>query len=446
MARNYYQNVAVITCLIILLCEIYSGYNIDELFFNNNLRSFNFFKDSHVRISELKINEGYLFKPSKNINIELALSALNGIEFEKENEYRNKKEFSNNSHIEIKEWNKITKNDFFLNKNLGEKEDITKGIPEPYHISNIRDSINNSIRFYFTPSDKAEYGMEIIYKGTYIPQIYDNIFLILVLSFMYLFSIKTVCQGYIKGKHVAKEYIPKISTLFTFFVILKSLLVLFPAILSSFVCLILTFYFFSISMNPCANIYFLENTKIKKEPIGWVLIVYSESLLIGNILYHFICSSKVLVYLVRHIKNDLLVHLICILVLLLIASFIFFLMICNIFPAKKAQNFVFSFTSSYLIISCYTYFYNLFALRFLNHTNIFQIEPVMFFSYFPKFAFNKQNIFALFVLLIMTFVSIIWPKLLKIINNALATKKKKKKNTHRKKTTNKYDVILNYFT
>ncbi|CRG99332.1 conserved Plasmodium protein, unknown function [Plasmodium relictum] len=421
----------IILSLITFLFNLRSVYNLEESFFNNNFNISNYFTGYHVKIDDLKISESYLFKQPGNINIELALSALKGIDYE--NQHKNIME--DKKKVEINHWNKITKKDFF-NKN--KEENLIKGMPEPFSINNITDNIRN-IKFYFN-NDNLE-NMEIIYKGKYIPKIYNNIFLIFVISFMYLFCIKILFQGYVNGKNIAKNFIPKISTLFTFFVILKIMLLVIPPFLCASLSIIVTFYFYSISMNPCENFYFLKNSKIKKEPIGWILIVYSQSVLIGNIIYHLLFTPKVLKLLIMYIQNYFLLYLTCLVVLLLIASLIFFLMISSIFPAKKAQNFVFSFTSSYLIVSCYTYFYNFFILKFLNDTNIFQIEPIMFFSYTPKFVFNKQNIIALLMLLIMTILSLVLPKWLRQ-SNPLG---KKKKNTD-KATENKHDIFFNYFS
>ncbi|SCQ16111.1 conserved Plasmodium protein, unknown function [Plasmodium ovale] len=412
---------------------MYSVCTMEDLFFKGNFSPFHFFKDNHVKINDLKINTEYLFQPCEKINVELALSALNGINAEnqmdssgvKNDNFQNRGDDEKGVHMEMKEWKQMSKEDFFK-KNIRD-EDLIKGLPDPYRISNISDSVK-SIQFYFSNMDDKN-TREIIYRGTYIPEIYNNVFFILSISFMYIFCMKMLFQGYIKGKNVAKEYIPRISTLFIFFVLLKILLPFFPAILCSFVCLIWTLYFYSISMSPCEQINFVfHNSKIKKEPIGWVLIVYAQSLLIGNILYHFLCTPNVLVLLMRCVQNDMFVRILCLLFLLFIASIIFFLMISNIFSAKKAQNFVFSFTSTYLIVSSVSYFYNLFVLRFLNDSRIIiQIEPIMFFSYVPKFVFNKQNVLALFFLCILTTLSILLPKLEKMKRNLFGQKKKKKK-------------------
>ncbi|CRG96670.1 conserved Plasmodium protein, unknown function [Plasmodium gallinaceum] len=432
MTRKYFKKIIIISSFMILLVNLRIVYNFEESFFNNNFNLFKYFNSYHIKIDDLKINENYLFKKPDNINIELALSALKGIKYDNDN----KNIIEGKKNIEISKWNKLTKKDFF-NENK-EEENLIKGMPEPYYIYNITDNIKNT-KFYFNNNNIE--NMEIIYKGKYIPKIYNNIFLIFAISFMYLFCIKILLQGYINGKNTAKKFISKISTLFTFFIILKIMLSLIPPFLCASLCIIVTFYFFSISMNPCENFFFLKNSKIKKEPIGWILIVFSQSILIGNFIYHLLFNVKVLNMLISHVHYYFLLHFICFVVLLLIASLIFFFMISNIFSAKKAQNFVFSFTSSYLIVSCYTYFYNLFILRFLNNTNIVQIEPIMFFSYTPKFVFNKQNMVALLILFMMTIMSLVLPKWLKQ-SNPLS---KKIKQTD-KKITNKYDVFLNYFS
>ncbi|SCO59610.1 conserved Plasmodium protein, unknown function [Plasmodium berghei] len=455
MIIDLFQSKKLIISIIILILRISLFSCAEHLFFNNNFNFFNFSENNHAKVNELNIDTKYLYQGLRNINIYLALSALNGITKEKINDIsqwngyktRNNDE-TNISNVVVTEWKQLNKKSFFLkNNNISNNDNLIKGMPNPYFINSLTEDINN-INLYFNIRNDIKYG-EIIYKGTYIPHIYNNIFLIFLISYMYWFCIKILFNGYIKGKYVAKEYILKISTLFIFFVILKISLIFLPAILSCIVCLILTFYFYSISMSPCKDIFYLfESTRIKKEPIGWIIIVYAESILIGNVIYNFLCPPKIIIIFIRYIQNDFLVKIICLTIILFISFLIFFLMISNIFPAKKAQNFVFSFTSSYLIVSCFAYFWNIFLLRFLNNTNIFQIEPIMFFSYTPKFVFNRQNMFALFMIFAMSILSIIFPRIKKLKQNIFDMKE----NIYDsdidigKASKNRYNIILNYFT
>ncbi|SBS81949.1 conserved Plasmodium protein, unknown function [Plasmodium ovale curtisi] len=220
----------MMTCLVILLTTMYSVCTMEDLFFKGNFSPFHFFKDNHVKINDLKINTEYLFQPCEKINVELALSALNGINAEnqmdssgvKNDNFQNRGDDEKGVHMEMKEWKQMSKEDFFK-KNIRD-EDLIKGLPDPYRISNISDSVK-SIQFYFSNMDDKN-TREIIYRGTYIPEIYNNVFFILSISFMYIFCMKMLFQGYIKGKNVAKD--------------------------------------------PCEQINFVfHNSKIKKEPIGW---------------------------------------------------------------------------------------------------------------------------------------------------------------------------------
>ncbi|SCM20147.1 conserved Plasmodium protein, unknown function [Plasmodium chabaudi adami] len=455
MISDIFQSKKLIISIIILIFRISLFSCAGQLFFNNNFNFLNFSKNNHVKINELNIDTKYLYQGLRSVNIDLALSALNGVTKENINDYshwngyknRNNDE-TNISNVVVKEWKQLNKKSFFLkNNNISNNDDLIKGMPKPYYINSLTEDINN-INLYFNTNNDTKYG-DIIYKGTYIPYIYNNIFLVFLISYMYIFCIKILFKGYIKGKYVAKEYILKISTLFMFFVILKISLIFLPAILSCIICLIFTFYFYSISMSPCKDIlYFFESTKIKKEPIGWIIIVYAESILIGNVIYNLLCTPQIIIIFIRYIQYDFLVKIICLTILLFISFLIFFLMISNIFPAKKAQNFVFSFTSSYLIVSCFTYFWNIFLLRILNNTNIFQIEPIMFFSYAPKFVFNKQNMFALFVIFAMSLFSIILPRLKQIKQNIFDMKDDMYDSDIDvgKASKNRYNIILNYFT
>ncbi|GAW80187.1 hypothetical protein, conserved [Plasmodium gonderi] len=463
MTRLCSLETVVITCLILLLNKISSVLNLEDVFFNGNfsVNLSNIFSENHVKINDLKISTAYLFDLPPPLDLDLALSALKGVrsigvrnsnvESKTRGSDRGRDDGFMEDEITIEvensyvgehiQWNKVSKQNFF--KMEMQKEDVMKGMPMPYEINNIADAIKE-INFYFNQRRNGIYE-EIVYNGTHIPDIYTNVFIIIVISFMYLFCFKTICEGYTRGKNAAKNYIPKASTLFFFFLILKNVLSYFPAILSSIVCLIITFYFYSISMNPCEQIYFLKNSTIKKEPIGWVLIVFAESIIIGNILYHFFCTPHMLLILLRYIPSELLVRFICFLILLLIGYTIFLLMISNLISAKKAQNFVFSFTSSYLIVSSCTYFYNLLVLRVLKYTNIFQIEPIMFFSYAPKFVFNIQNYIALLTIFILTALSIYIPKFIKIKKDGLRHEKRNKEDSSTG-GHNRYDIILSSFS
>ncbi|VWU49142.1 conserved membrane protein, unknown function [Hepatocystis sp. ex Piliocolobus tephrosceles] len=465
MNRMLFKNRLITICVLFLLFKINVVYNIEELFFNNDLNLFNSFLDNHVKIEDLKINSGYLFKPPENVNIDLALSALNGsakneVEQNTVNEKTNRGIYNsdnyttgdnnnnnnnNNFDFEIKEWKMLTKDDFYYFKNNTKNEDLIKGLPESYSINNINENMEN-LKFYFNDISK-NYVREIIYNRNYIPDIYNNIFYIFLIIFMYCFGFNILVQGYLNKKQVAKNYIPKVSTLLIFFLLLKILIQILPVMLCCIICLILTFYFHSISMESCSNLfYFLKRSKISKEPIGWIIIVYAESLLIGNIIYHFLLTPNLLkLLMIKYIKNYILLNITCLLILICISSLIYCLMIGNIFTPKIAQDFVFSFISSYLILSFITYCYNLFVFRILNYTHyIFQIEPIMFFSNFPKFVFNLENITALVILFLMISLSFALPKLSKIYFNL--SKKKKKRRKHIEKTaSNKYDILLGYF-
>ncbi|GAB65698.1 hypothetical protein PCYB_072000 [Plasmodium cynomolgi strain B] len=87
MAKLSWAQRVILTCLSLLLAKIGSVLNLEEAFFNGyfsfgaNLS--NLFTDNHVKISELKINDAYLFDPSPRIDLDLALSALKGMQFER---------------------------------------------------------------------------------------------------------------------------------------------------------------------------------------------------------------------------------------------------------------------------------------------------------------------------------------------------------------------------
>ncbi|ANQ07461.1 Uncharacterized protein PCOAH_00017980 [Plasmodium coatneyi] len=453
MVRLSSTKTVVLTCLTLLLAKISSVLNLEEAFFNGNL-SFginlsNLFTDNHVKVSELKINSAYLFDPSPRIDLDLALSALKGVQAIGQRGNSGGSEWEGTSTIgggspygggETNPWSRISREDFF--KKQDHTEDYMKGMPMPYHINNIADAVRE-INFYFNQGSKT-HQEDLIYRGTYTPEIYTDSYIIIAISFMYCFCIKIICEGYMRGKNVAKKYIAKVSTLFFFFLILKNLLSFLPAMLSSTVGLIMTFYFYSVSMNPCEKIPFLKKSSIKKEPIGWVLIVFAESLIIGNILYHAVCTPRVLTILSTYIQSEVLLRMVCLLFLLLIGYMIFLLMISNLVSAKKAQNFVFSFTSSYLIVSCCTYFFNVFSLRMWKSRGIFQIEPMMFFSYSPKFVFNAQNAIALAATFVITALSMWMPKLLKITRGFFPQGGKRKKG-HSSEERSAYDIIMNCF-
>ncbi|EUD67946.1 hypothetical protein C922_01558 [Plasmodium inui San Antonio 1] len=443
----------VLTCVTLLLAKISSVLNLEEGLFNGNF-SFgvnlsNLFTDNHVKISELKINAAYLFDPSPRIDLDLALSALKGIQAIGERGSRGGREWEDISTTGIASpygggtnpWSRISREDFF--KRQEQTEDLMKGMPMPYHINNIADAVRE-INFYFNQGGRT-HQEDLIYRGTYPPEIYTDWYIIIAISLMYCFCIKIICEGYMRGKNVAKKYIAKVSTLFFFFLVLKNLLTYFPAMLSSTVCLIMTFYFYSVSMNPCEKIHFLKKSSIKKQPIGWILIVFAQSIIIGNILYHAVCTPRVLIILSSYVPNEVLLKMVCLLFLLIIGYMIFLLMISNLVSAKKAQNFVFSFTSSYLIVSCCTYFYNVFSLTVWKNTSIFQIEPMMFFSYSPKFVFNAQNVSAMVVTFVITALSMSLGRILKIIRGGFSSQggKRKKGDSSGARTT--YDVIMNCF-
>ncbi|KJP88680.1 hypothetical protein AK88_01760 [Plasmodium fragile] len=454
MVRLTWTQAVALTFLTLLLAKISSVLNLEEAFFNGNL-SFginlsNLFTDNHVKVSELKINCAYLFDPSPRIDLDLALSALKGVQAIGErgssggSEWEDKTSTTGGASPNgggTNSWSRITREDFF--KKEEHTEDLMKGMPMPYHINNISDVVRE-INFYFNQGSKTD-REDLIYKGTYTPEIYTDVYIIIAITFMYCFCIKIICAGYMRGKNVAKKYIAKVSTLFFFFLIFKNLLNYLPAMLSSTVCLIMTFYFYSVSMDPCEQIHFLKKSSIKKEPIGWVLIVFAESIIIGNILYHAVCTPRVLTILSTYVPSEVLLRIICLLFLLLIGYMIFLLMISNLVSAKKAQNFVFSFTSSYLIVSCCTYFYNVFSLRVWTSTRIFQIEPMMFFSYSPKFVFNAQNGIALAFTFVITALSMSMPKVMKIARGLFAQGGKRKKGDSSSGAPSAYDIILNCF-
>ncbi|CAA9987392.1 conserved Plasmodium protein, unknown function [Plasmodium knowlesi strain H] len=447
MVRLSWTKTVVLTFLTLFLGKISSVLNLDEAFFNSNL-SFgislsNLFTDNHVKVSELKINSAYLFDTSPRIDLDLALSALKGIEAIGDRGKSDGREWEVTSATghERNPWTRISREDFF--KKQEHTEDLMKGMPMPYHINNIADAVRE-INFYFNQGSKI-HEEDLIYRGRYTPEIYTDVYIIITISFMYLFCIKVICEGYMRGKNVAKKYIAKVSTLFFFFLIFKNVLNFLPTMLSSTVCLIMTFYFYSISMNPCDKIQFLKKSSIKKEPIGWVLIVFAESIIIGNILYHAVCTPQVLITLSTYVPSEVFLRMICLLFLLLIGYMIFLLMISNLVSAKKAQNFVFSFTSSYLIVSCCTYFFNIYTLRVWKNTNIFQIEPMMFFSYSPKFVFNAQNAIALAFTFVITALSMSMPKLLKNTRGFFAQGGKRKKGGSSSGERSAYDIIMNCF-
>ncbi|SOV78850.1 conserved Plasmodium membrane protein, unknown function [Plasmodium reichenowi] len=439
---------------ILLWSRIYKVYGMDSLFsFNNMLPMYNILKGSHhVSMSDLKISRSYLFKEPKNINIDLALSALKGIDRENRNtfDYKSKNNDDNNTNVERILWNKMNKDDFIYSKLEIDDDKLIKGLPDILNINNIRNDIKRNMLTYLNNYRYDNENMEIISKGeNKIPYIYNNILLILLIFFMYLFCIRILYDGYRVGKLVAKDFIPKISTLFMFFVLLKSTLLLFPPVLCVLLCIFLTFYFYTISMNSCQDIYFLDFGRIKKEPIGWIFIVFSHSILLGNIIYHLLFRPSVFIYLHNWIENYLIEHIFCVIILIVISIFIFFLMISNIFPATKLQNFVFSFTSSYFLLSFCSYVYNLFVLLMYDKTkrfNIIQIEPYMFFSSTSIFSFNFPNSFILLCLFLMTFLPFIIPKHKLGKKKRGGEKMKKKKNDLKEPNYRAYDMILNYFS
>ncbi|SPJ10197.1 conserved Plasmodium membrane protein, unknown function [Plasmodium sp. DRC-Itaito] len=451
--RVYYLRGTLLGTIIILLCSsICKVYNLDSLFFfNNTLPMYSILKGNHVIMSDLKISRSYLFKEPENINIDLALSALKGIDRENRNthDYKSKNNNDNNINVERIEWNKMNKNDFIYSE-LDIDDKLIKGLPDILNINNIRNDIKRNMLTYLNNYRYDNENMEIIFKGeNKIPYIYNNILLILLIFFMYIFCVRILYDGYRKGKMVAKDFIPKISTLFMFFVLLKSTLLLFPPVLCVLLCIFLTFYFYTISMNSCQDIYFLDIEKIKKEPIGWIFIVFSQSILLGNIIYHILFRPSVFILLHNLIANYFIEQILCVIILIVMSICIFFLMISNIFPATKLQNFVFSFTSSYFLLSFCSYIYNLFFLLMYDKRrmfNIIQIEPYMFFSSTSIFSFNFLNCFILLCLFFMTFLPFI------ISKHKLGKKKrggkkiKQKKNELKEPNYKAYDMILNYFS
>ncbi|ETW55060.1 hypothetical protein PFUGPA_02882 [Plasmodium falciparum Palo Alto/Uganda] len=438
---------------IVLWSRIYKVYGMDSLFsFNNMLPMYNILKGKHhVCMSDLKISESYLFKEPKNINIDLALLALKGMDRENRNmfDYKSKNNDDNNKNVERILWNKMNKDDFIYSK-LEVDDKLIKGLPDILNINNIRHDIKRNMLTYLNNYRYDNENMEIIFKGeNKIPYIYNNILFILLIFFMYLFCIRILYDGYRIGKLVAKDFIPKISTLFMFFVLLKSTLLLFPPVLCVLLCIFLTFYFYTISMNSCQDIYFLDFGKIKKEPIGWIFIVFSHSILLGNIIYHLLFRPSVFIYLHNLIENYFIEHILCVIILIVMSIFIFFLMISNIFPATKLQNFVFSFTSSYFLLSFCSYLYNLFVFLMYDKTkrfNIIQIEPYMFFSSTSIFSFNFPNSFILLCLFFMTCLPFIIPKHKLGKKKRGGKKMKQKKNDLKEPNYRPYDMIFNYFS
>ncbi|SOV14024.1 conserved Plasmodium membrane protein, unknown function [Plasmodium gaboni] len=440
-----------IITFIFFLSSICNVYNMDSLFFNNKLYMYNILKGNHIHMNDLNISRSYLFKEPENINIDLALSALKGIDIENGNrlDYKNKNNNDYNINVERIEWNKMNKKDFIYSIDDVDNE-LIKGLPDIYNINNIQKDIKKNMLKYINNYRYDIEDMEIISKGeNKIPYIYNNILLILLIFFMYIFCIRILYDGYRKGKMVAKDFISKISTLFIFFVLLKSTLLLFPPVLCVLLCMFLTFYFYNISMNACEDIYFLNIEKIRKEPIGWVFIVFSQSILLGNIIYHLLFRPSVFILLHKIIGNYFIEHILCVLILIVISICIFFLMISNIFSATKLQNFVFTFTSSYFLLSFCSYIYNL-LLFLIYHKrkifNIIQIEPYIFFSSTSIFSFNLPNCFILLCLFFMTFIPLIRPKMKLHKNKRGAKKKNQKKNDYKEPNYKAYDIILNYFT
>ncbi|SOV76234.1 conserved Plasmodium membrane protein, unknown function [Plasmodium sp. gorilla clade G3] len=447
----YLRRTLVGTITVLLWFNICKVYNMDSLFFNNNLPMYNILKGNHVSMSDLKISRSYLYKEPGYINIDLALSALKGIDRENRNtlDYKIKNNNDYNINVERIKWNKMNKNDFIYSK-LDVDDGLIKGLPEIFDINNIRKDIKKNMLTYLNNYRYDNENMEIISKGEYkIPYIYNNILLILLIFFMYIFCIRILYDGYRKGKMVAKDFISKISTLFMFFVLLKSTLFLFPPVLCVLLCIFLTFYFYTISMNACKDIYFLDFGKIKKEPIGWIFIVFSQSILLGNIIYHLLFRPSVFILLHKLIGNYFIEHILCIIILIVMSICIFFLMISNIFPATKSQNFVFSFTSSYFLLSFCSYIYNLLIILMYDKTkmfNIIQIEPYMFFSSTNILSFNFPNCFILSCLFFMTFLPFIIPKSKLGKKKRGGKNKKQKKNELKEPNYKPYDMILNYFS
>lgn len=424
-----------------------SSHCLEESFFKNHFSigsSFStFLRSHHVTMSDLNLNEPSMLVVPTMVETELALSALRGIEPEREKSPKGKGEGSKEETVEISEWNKMSKEEFLRsnskeNKNKPMKEDGRKGLPDPYYINNIKDDLRH-IALYFHNDDLR--NKEFIYKGQYIPQIYDDIFLIFIITLAYTYCIRNLFDGFMYGKNVAKHFIPIASTLFVFFLTLKTLLHLFPASLSAFFCLILAFQFYRVSMVKCNEIPYFKNKKLDEQPIGWLLIICFHSLIIANILYHSIFNVKVLNYLMMYINGTLTMYIFYLAALSLLSVCIFYLTTTNILPARKVQNFVFSLVSSYFLISAASYIYNFVILRYFRNTNIFQIEPMMFFSSKPKFVFNEHNTLALVTLFILVSLSLKMPKWVKKINNFFGMKKK---STER--TPIGYDMLLNLWT
>lgn len=426
---------------------------IEESFFSNGFNMLNYFPDHHVRMSDLKVNESYVLKQSNSIDVEMALSALKGLNMEHDVDYKNTKHSEGEERsVDMDQWNRVTKDDFFNNNNntdspssktkshvsIKEKETAMKGMPDPYYINNMNDDMRDII-FYYNDDDLE--SKELVYKGTYIPRIYNHLFLILLIISAYLYCLKVIIGGFLQGKSVAKFFIPKVSTLFVFFLSLRMLLNFFPISLSTFITLVATYYFSTISMKPFEQFFFLRESKIKKEPIGWVFIVCMQSLLLGHLLYHFLITVDIINKTLPYINDSpIMLFLFYVVLSLSLTALIFLIMTSTIFPAKKTQNLVFSFLSSYLLISFYTYIHNCILLRYMKQTKIFQLEPIMFFSYKPKFVYNTQNSIALFFLFVMTCISLILPKWLK----KTGVLGRKSKTTD--KSSNTYDILLSFWT
>lgn len=448
MYFQYLKKMIVSFALFItLLCL--SCHSLEESFFKNHhfgigTSSFStFLRSHHVTISDLNLNEHSIFVEPPMVETELALSALRGIEPEREKNPLMKGEGTKEETIEISEWNKMSKEEFLRSnskerKNKPMKENGRKGLPDPYYINNIKDDLRH-IALYFHNDDLK--NKEFIYKGQYIPQIYDNIFLIFIITLAYAYCLRNLLDGFMYGKNVAKNFIPIASTLFVFFMALKILLFLFPASLSAIFCLVLAFQFYSVSMVKCNKIPYFQNKKLDEQPIGWLLIICFHSLILANILYHSIFNVKVLNYIMMYIKSSFTLYMLYLTALLILSIGIFFVTTANILPARKVQNFVFSLVSSYFLISAASYVCNLVMLRYFRNTNIFQIEPMMFFSSKPKFVFNEQNTLSLGILFLLIIVSLKMPKWVKKINNFWGMKKK---NTE--KTPLGYDMLLSLWT
>lgn len=82
-------------------------------------------------MSDLNISESYLFKEPKNINIDLALLALKGMDRENRNmfDYKSKNNDDNNKNVERILWNKMNKDDFIYSKLEVDDKLIKKDCP-----------------------------------------------------------------------------------------------------------------------------------------------------------------------------------------------------------------------------------------------------------------------------------------------------------------------------